>query len=184
MPALTSIQNQLQPYTSIQIVAIGGGGSNIADKLAEKSDPRITYQLLDRHQPRLRHPSTLPRTLVHLPLEADDLAQLEIVRGTAPVLVIIATLGGQAGNELSVQLAQAAQRAGQALYAVVTTPFAFEGPERLAQAEWARQQLASIATGLITLSNEEELQRHEAPDSVSLIDLFTGINRQIASLLL
>ena len=77
----------------------------------------------------------------------------EAVDGTS-VVFIIAGLGGGTGSEAAPVIASIAREKGILTVAVVTKPFAFEGCQRMRQAEAALHELHSHVDTLIIISNQ------------------------------
>ncbi len=78
----------------------------------------------------------------------------EVLRG-ADLVFITAGMGGGTGTGSSPVIAEVARELGALTIAVVTTPFKFEGPRRMRQAEDGLRKLEDKVDALIVVENEK-----------------------------
>jgi cell division protein FtsZ len=88
----------------------------------------------------------------------------------ADMVFITAGMGGGTGTGAAPVVARLAKDAGSLTIGVVTKPFAFEGAQRLKNAELGITNLRSEVDALITIPNEKLLEI--ADDDMSILDAF------------
>ena len=81
---------------------------------------------------------------------------LEGLQGSDMVF-ITAGMGGGTGTGAAPIVAEAAREAGALVVAVVTKPFAFEGPKKMRQAEMGLKHLSEVVDTVITIPNQRLL---------------------------
>src|SRR3954451_24628339 len=94
---------------------------------------------------------------------------IEILEG-ADMVFVTAGLGGGTGTGAAPVVASLAKELGALTVAVVTKPFAFEGPRRMKQAERGLAELAGSCDTLISIPNEKLLKL--APKGTSFFESF------------
>src|SRR3954451_18354013 len=94
---------------------------------------------------------------------------IEILEG-ADMVFVTAGLGGGTGTGAAPVVASLAKELGALTVAVVTKPFAFEGPRRMKQAERGMAELAGSCDTVISIPNEKLLTL--APKGTSFFDSF------------
>jgi cell division protein FtsZ len=97
----------------------------------------------------------------------------EVIEG-ADMLFITAGLGGGTGTGAAPVVAQLAKEMGILTVAVVTKPFAMEGPKRMRVAEQGIAELGRFVDSLITIPNEKLLS--VLGPSTTLLDAFRAAN--------
>ncbi len=172
----------------IKVVGIGGGGCNALNRMIEAgvkgvefiaintdaqalraSKAGLRLQLLTPNghgkalgagcNPDAAHKAALDRT--------DEL--IECLEG-ADMVFIAAGMGGGTGTGASPVIASLARDAGALTVAVVTKPFAFEGPRKARIAEKGIEELRQAVDTLITVPNSRLLQM--VSPSMSMRDAF------------
>ena len=81
---------------------------------------------------------------------------IDLLEG-ADMVFVTAGLGGGTGTGAAPVVASLAKELGALTVAVVTKPFAFEGPKRRKQAEEGLAELASVVDTVITIPNDQLL---------------------------
>ena len=97
----------------------------------------------------------------------------EVIEG-ADMLFITAGLGGGTGTGAAPVVAQLAKEMGILTVAVVTKPFAMEGPKRMRVAEQGIAELGRFVDSLITIPNEKLLS--VLGPNTTLLDAFRAAN--------
>jgi cell division protein FtsZ len=97
----------------------------------------------------------------------------EILRG-ADMVFIAAGMGGGTGTGAAPVVAEVARDLGILTVAVVTKPFPFEGPKRMAIAEIGIKELSERVDSLITIPNEKLLS--VLGKSTGLLEAFKAAN--------
>ena len=95
----------------------------------------------------------------------------------APLVVLIAGLGGGTGGGVAPVLARHACEHGAMVLAFAPLPFTFEGARRQQEAKNALLALQSECDAVITLPNASLLQQQEG--SATVLEAFDGANRWI-----
>jgi len=81
---------------------------------------------------------------------------IELLEG-ADMVFVAAGMGGGTGTGAAPVVASLARELGALTVAVVTKPFAFEGPKRRQQAEQGLAELTAVADAVITIPNDQLL---------------------------
>ncbi|MCL4115165.1 UNVERIFIED_CONTAM: hypothetical protein GTU68_035895 [Idotea baltica] len=97
----------------------------------------------------------------------------ELVSGT-DMLFITAGMGGGTGTGAAPVVAEMARELGVLTVAVVTKPFPFEGPKRMASAEAGIAELAKHVDSIITIPNAKLLT--SLGKNTTLLDAFKAAN--------
>lgn len=180
----------------MRILAIGGAGCSIVEKLIE--EPNIKEQayalnldarllnrsLIDR---KIQLGARLTRGLgsggnaaigTQAALESQD-AILRAIKG-AEIVVMISGLGGGTGSGVSSVVAQLAKEQGAFLVSVVTYPFLFEGKDRCFLADETLAELRLISDLVLCFDNN--LMEKLVDDDGGVINAFDHLNESIAKI--
>jgi cell division protein FtsZ len=168
--------------SSCKIIGIGGGGCNAVSAFllsnVDEQPARITaeficidvdMQSLSYVQAvRQKSPSALPvRTILLSPYgvggQVNDarvaaFTHVELLNATvsdADAVMLVTGLGGGTGSAIAPIMARLARNAGAASFAVVVTPFDFEGPPRNRTSDIAIRHLEREADFVVRVSNQE-----------------------------
>jgi cell division protein FtsZ len=155
---------------SIKVVGIGGGGSNILDRLVLDGSEEIQLIAVNTDVQSLAgsvatQKVQLGRTLTRglgsggdpeLGLAAAEEATDEIrtVLKGGDVILICAGLGGGTGSGATPWIAQLAKEENALVLVLAALPFTFEGRRRCAQATASLEQLRSSADAVICFEND------------------------------
>ena len=181
------IQEEALLGTKIQVFGVGGGGSNAVARMLNEGLTGVEFCVLNTDVQALAAspvPNKLaigskitnglgagsdPRVGRQAALE-DTEKIIDLLEG-ADMVFVTAGLGGGTGTGAAPVVASLAKELGALTVAVVTKPFAFEGPKRRKQAEHGLAELASVVDTVITIPNDQLLrtgsQRHQLLRSVS-----------------
>ncbi len=180
------IEDELQLGTKIKVVGVGGGGSNAVARMLQEGLGGIEFYILNTDKQALAA-SLVPNKLaigrkltnglgagadpsVGRQAALEDTERIiEILEG-ADMVFVTAGLGGGTGTGAAPVVASLAKELGALTVAVVTKPFAFEGPRRMRQAERGLAELAGSCDTLISIPNEKLLGL--APKGMSFFDSF------------
>ncbi len=159
--------------TRISVVGVGGGGSNAVAQMLADGVEGVQFSVINTDQQALSAcpvPAKLaigekitnglgagsdPAIGRQAALE-DTGRIIELLEG-ADMVFVAACLGGGTGTGASPVVANLAKELNALVVAVVTTPFAFEGPRRMMLAEQGLAELASTVDVVITVPNEKLL---------------------------
>src|SRR5271155_5676311 len=172
--------------TKIKVVGVGGGGSNAVARMMNEGLTGVEFHILNTDVQAL-HSSPVPNKLVigskitnglgagsdpalgrQAALE-DTERIIEILEG-ADMVFVTAGLGGGTGTGAAPVVASLAKELGALTVAVVTKPFAFEGPKRRKQADLGLSELASVVDTVITIPNDQLLDL--VPKGTSFFEAF------------
>lgn len=174
----------------IKVVGVGGGGGNAVKNMVESGVDGVEFicantdaQALESSNVKtiLQIGSTLTKGLgaganpeVGRESAMEDRERIkEMIAGT-DMLFVTAGMGGGTGTGAAPVVAEMAKELGILTVAIVTTPFPFEGPKRMAAAKEGIEELRNTVDSLITIPNEKLLT--SLGKKVSLLDAFKAAN--------
>ena len=151
------------------IMAIGGAGCNMAETIIRGASTHwvsdASYIFADTDQARL---SDFKAKGYQTILLTNSNIPCEVMRGVEK-LYILAGMGGKTGSKYVNIIADSAERMGVPyISAIVTTPFHFEGEEKVAKAKEAIENLKGIKTKI--LHNDYLLEEHADKDFATVFD--------------
>ncbi len=181
-----SIEDEAQMGTRIKVIGVGGGGSNAVARMLQEGLTGIDYYILNTDGQALAASPVGNKMSIGKKLTGglgagadpsvgrqaalEDTEQIiEILEG-ADMVFVTAGLGGGTGTGAAPVVASLAKELNALTVAVVTKPFAFEGPRRMKQAERGLAELAGSCDTLISIPNEKLLKL--APKGTSFFDSF------------
>lgn len=168
------------------VAGIGGGGSNAVNRMLDVGLNGVTMLAMNTDLKALR----LARAPVRLALGPDTTRGLgaggdpsvgrkaaeetrtEIKRALhgADMVFIAAGMGGGTGTGAAPTVAEVARELGALTVAVVTKPFAFEGPRRMRAAESGIDELKSRVDTVIVVPNDRLLELED--QRIPLLEAF------------
>ncbi len=180
------IEEESQLGTRIKVVGVGGGGSNAVARMLQEGLAGIEFYILNTDKQALAASSVANKLAIGKKLTnglgagadpsvgrqaaLEDTEQIiEILEG-ADMVFVTAGLGGGTGTGAAPVVASLAKELNALTVAVVTKPFAFEGPRRMKQAERGLAELAGSCDTLISIPNEKLLNL--APKGTSFFEAF------------
>ena len=167
------IEDEAVPNTRIRVFGVGGGGSNAVARMLHEGLAGVEFCVLNTDVQALSA-SPVPN---HLAIGAkvthglgagsdpavgrqaaleDTEKIIDLLEG-ADMVFVTAGLGGGTGTGAAPVVASLAKELGALTVAVVTKPFAFEGPRRRKQADQGLAELASVVYTVITIPNDQLL---------------------------
>ncbi len=167
-------ENTLDQFAKIKVIGIGGGGSNAVNRMIESGLEGVEFiavntdsqaLLMSKSPKRMQIGEKLTRGLGAgaRPEIGERAAQesrndiLEALRGSDMVF-ITAGMGGGTGTGAAPVVAECAREVNALTVAVVTRPFAFEGPKRKKNADLGIEKLKKNVDAIITIPNDRLLQ--------------------------
>lgn len=142
------------------VLAIGNAGGNIIETISKESNNSklkdAHYAFADSDEKDLnKHMSDNYQLIL---LNADDEKFSDDIFDGIEELVIVVGLGGLTGTKFTNLAVKSATEAGIAhINVVATTPFTFEGNDRINLATLAAQKLSNIGAVNVTIFNNENL---------------------------
>ncbi|MBQ6566210.1 MAG: cell division protein FtsZ [Treponema sp.] len=157
--------------TVIKIIGCGGGGSNAVNRMIEAGVNDVEFVVMNTDLQALGVSKAQKRLSIGQKLtgglgaggnpEVGENAAKEdaerisnIVKG-ADMVVITAGMGGGTGTGSAPVVAELAKKEGALTIAVVTTPFGFEGPVRMRNAQDGLKKLRGNVDSLIVVPNQQ-----------------------------
>jgi cell division protein FtsZ len=180
------IEEEPAPRTRIRVFGVGGGGSNAVARMLNEGISGVDFCVLNTDSQALAA-SPVPRKLaigskitnglgagsdpsVGRQAALEDTEQIIDLLEGADMVFVTAGMGGGTGTGAAPVVASLAKELGALTVAVVTKPFAFEGPKRRKQAEQGLAELASVVDTVITIPNDQLLDL--VPAGTSFFEAF------------
>ena len=180
------IEEEAQLGTRIKVVGVGGGGSNAVARMMQEGLNGIEFYILNTDKQALAASPVANKLAIGKKLTSglgagadpsvgrqaaleDTEAIIEMLEG-ADMVFVTAGLGGGTGTGAAPVVASLAKELNALTVAVVTKPFAFEGPRRMKQAERGIAELGGSCDTLISIPNEKLLAL--APKGMSFFESF------------
>jgi len=180
------IQEEVAPKTRIRVFGVGGGGCNAVARMQNEGLCGVEFCVINTDVQALSA-SPVPNQLAigakvtnGLGAGSDPLVGrqaaledtekiIDLLEG-ADMVFVTAGLGGGTGTGAAPVVASLAKELGALTVAVVTKPFAFEGPKRRKQADLGLGELASVVDTVITIPNDQLLDL--VPKGTSFFEAF------------
>ena len=173
-------------YAKIKVIGVGGGGMNAVNRMIDTGLTGVDFvamntdtQVLEltKAKSKLQLGSNLTRGLgaggnpeVGRAAAEESKPEIKRLLEGADMVFIAAGMGGGTGTGAAPVIAEMSRELGSLTVAVVTKPFAFEGPRRARSAEAGVKELRDRVDTLITIPNDRLLNVVEK--KASLMDAF------------
>jgi cell division protein FtsZ len=171
---MPQVKPDIETFAKIKVIGVGGSGGSAVDRMIKSGIRGVEFWAMNTDVQALHHNSaphklhigkTVTRGLgagmePETGKRAAEEAQNEIreVFKETDMVFVTCGLGGGTGSGASPIIASIARDIGVLTIAVVTKPFAFEGPQRKAIADAAHEELARHVDAIITIPNDRVLQ--------------------------
>ena len=154
----------------IKVIGVGGGGNNAVDRMIEAGVTKAEFICVNTDAQQLANvkaktvlqigakltnglgAGAKPETGRQAAEETKD--EIKNLVKDADMVFVTAGMGGGTGTGAAPIIAEAAKSAGILTVAVVTKPFAFEGPQRMRNAEEGIKNLAERVDSIVTIPND------------------------------
>ena len=154
----------------IKVIGVGGGGNNAVDRMIEAGVTKAEFICVNTDAQQLANvkaktvlqigakltnglgAGAKPETGRQAAEETKD--EIKNLVKDADRVFVTAGMGGGTGTGAAPIIAEAAKSAGILTVAVVTKPFAFEGPQRMRNAEEGIKNLAERVDSIVTIPND------------------------------
>jgi cell division protein FtsZ len=162
------IDNDDTKVVSIKVVGVGGGGGNAVNGMVRSNIQDVEFIAVNSDKPALSKSQASQKILIgekttkgrgagarpEVGKKAADESREAItdVLSGAEMVFITAGMGGGTGTGAAPVVAQVAKDMGILTVGVVTTPFAFEGKRRMAQAQQGIDDLAQYVDSIMVIS--------------------------------
>ena len=170
LPSSRSEDIQPSQNARIEVIGVGGGGSNAVNGMILSDLEGVAYRVLNtdaqallesQAQNRLQLGQTLTRGLgaggnpnIGQKAAEESRAELQQALEGADLVFIAAGMGGGTGTGAAPVVAEVAKETGALTVAIVTKPFGFEGRRRMRQADEGIQKLSENVDTLIVIPND------------------------------
>jgi cell division protein FtsZ len=171
---MPQVKPDIETFAKIKVIGVGGSGGSAVNRMVGARIRGVDFVVMNTDVQALHH-SSAPQKLhigksvtrglgagmdPEVGRKAAEETQNEIKDTVkdADMVFITCGLGGGTGSGAAPVVAAAAKEAGALTVAVVTKPFAFEGPQRRDIAEKSWEQLARNVDAIITIPNDRILQ--------------------------
>lgn len=176
MPVFELDEN-FESGVNIKVIGVGGAGNNAVSNMIIKNVRGVEFITINTDKQALEKTKTAHQIAIGGKLTKghgaganpdigrqaaeESIEEIEDILEDADMVFITAGMGGGTGTGAAPVVAKAAQKAGILTVAIVTKPFLFEGPKRMAQAEKGIQELSQYVDSLIVIPNEKLKQVSE-----------------------
>jgi cell division protein FtsZ len=180
------MEDEPTPRTKIRVFGVGGGGCNAVARMLNEGLSGVEFCVLNTDAQALEV-SPVPSKLaigakvtnglgagsdpaVGRQAALEDTERIIDLLEGADMVFVTAGMGGGTGTGAAPVVASLAKELGALTVAIVTKPFAFEGPKRRKLAEQGLAELASVVDTVITIPNDQLLQL--VPKGTSFFESF------------
>lgn len=181
-----AIQEEALLGTKIKVIGVGGGGSNAIARMIDAGLSGVEFHILNTDIQAL-NASAVPNklaigskvtnglgagsdpTLGRQAALEDTEKIIEVLEG-ADMVFVTAGLGGGTGTGAAPVVASLAKELNALTVAVVTKPFAFEGPRRMKLADRGLSEIGGTVDTVITVPNDRLLEL--VPRGTSFFEAF------------
>jgi cell division protein FtsZ len=180
------IEEDATPRTRIRVFGVGGGGCNAVARMLNEGLAGVEFSVLNTDAQALAASPVSNKLVIGAKITnglgagadpavgrqaaLEDTEKIIDMLEGADMVFVTAGLGGGTGTGAAPVVASLAKELGALTVAVVTKPFAFEGPKRRRQAEQGLAELASVVDTVITIPNDQLLEL--APKGTSFLEAF------------
>jgi cell division protein FtsZ len=181
-----AIQEEALLGTKIKVIGVGGGGSNAVARMMDEGLTGVEFHILNTDVQAL-NASSVPNKLASGSKVTNGLGAgsdptlgrqaaledteriIEVLEG-ADMVFVTAGLGGGTGTGAAPVVASLAKELNALTVAVVTKPFAFEGPRRMKLADRGLSEIGGTVDTVITVPNDRLLEL--VPRGTSFFEAF------------
>lgn len=181
------VKPEIEKFAKIRVVGIGGAGCNLLNTMIEGQQiSGVEFIAVNTDAQDL----SISKAVVKIPIgqnitkglgagadpevgqraAEESIEQIKANLEGSDMVFIAAGMGGGTGTGASPIVAQIAKELGALTIGAVTKPFAFEGAQRLENAERGIELLKSEVDALITIPNQKLLEI--ADEHLSILDAF------------
>ena len=175
---------------SIKVIGVGGGGGNAVNRMVKCNVKDVEFVAVNSDKPALNKSTATHKILIgekatkgrgagarpEVGLKAAEESKeaiTDVLQGCEMVFVT-AGMGGGTGTGAAPVVAKIAKEMGILTVGVVTTPFAFEGKRRMAQAQEGIKELAENVDSIMVIPNEN--LKLVSKEKITLLNAFEIAN--------
>ncbi len=180
--------------TRIKVFGIGGGGSNAVNRMYLDQIDGVEVFAINtdiQHLTSLAVPNKIQigekvtkglgagaKPEIGEQAALEDIDKIKEVLRNTDMLFLSVGLGGGTGTGAAPIIAEAAKEMGILTVAVVTKPFAFEGPKRMHSAEEGLEKLKDVVDTYIVINNQRLVELSER--NLSIRDAFKMVDEVLS----
>ena len=154
----------------IKVIGVGGGGNNAVNRMVENDVKGVEFIAVNTDKQALLRCAAPTKILigekvtkgrgaganpeVGLRAAEENIDDIKAALVDTDMVFITAGMGGGTGTGAAPAIAKVAKEMGILTIGVVTKPFAFEGPKKMAQAEAGIENLRKCVDSIIMIPNE------------------------------
>ena len=154
----------------IKVIGVGGGGNNAVNRMVENDVKGVEFIAVNTDKQALLRCAAPTKILigekvtkgrgaganpeVGLRAAEENIDDIKAALADTDMVFITAGMGGGTGTGAAPAIAKVAKEMGVLTIGVVTKPFAFEGPRKMAQAEAGIENLRKCVDSIIMIPNE------------------------------
>lgn len=180
------LDNEVQSGVDIRVFGVGGGGNNALNRMIASNIKGVEFIAVNTDRQALERCSATRQICIGEQTTKGNGAGADPQKGALAAeesveeikaaiegadMVFIATgMGGGTGTGAAPIVAKIAKEMGVLTVAIVTKPFKFEGPRRMAQAERGISEISKFVDSLVIIPNERLKEISE--EKITLINAF------------
>jgi len=173
----------------VALIGVGGGGMNTLHAILKGNTPVARFIAVNRDQMTIKKSKVQDKIYLDAPKNASETIQEAVLQRETDIInlldgmdavVIVAGMGGMTGSYASPEIARIAKQCGLTVWAVVTSPFRFEGEQRTEDARKGMELLTSHADAVILVNNQDLITSSEA--SLSMQAAFKRVDVAVAEM--
>ena len=184
--AFFELDNDVQSGVDIRVFGVGGGGNNALNRMIASNIKGVEFIAVNTDRQALGRCSATKQICIGEQVTKGNGAGADPQKGAMAAeesieeikaaiegadMVFIATgMGGGTGTGAAPIVAKIAKEMGVLTVGIVTKPFKFEGPRRLAQAERGIAEISKYVDSLVIIPNERLKEISE--EKITLINAF------------
>ena len=154
----------------IKVIGVGGGGNNAGNRMVENNVKGVEFVAVNTDKQALLRCAAPTKILigekitkgrgaganpeVGLRAAEENMDDVKAALADADMVFVTAGMGGGTGTGAAPVIAKMAKEMGILTIGVVTKPFAFEGPKKMALAEAGIENLRKVVDSIIMIPNE------------------------------
>ncbi len=164
------LDDNMESVVSIKIIGVGGGGNNAINRMIEHNIKGVEFVAVNTDKQALLKSSANIKIAIGeketrgkgagadpergRKAAEENQEQIQAALKNTDMVFITAGMGGGTGTGAAPVIAKMAKDMGILTIGIVTKPFAFEGPKRMANAEQGIEALRDCVDSLIIIPNE------------------------------
>ncbi len=164
------LDESTESVVSIKIIGVGGGGNNAVNRMIESNIKGVEFVAVNTDKQALNKSAATIKIAIGAketkgqgaganPERGQKAAEeneeeIRAMLADTDMVFITAGMGGGTGTGAAPVIAKIAKEMGILTVGIVTKPFAFEGPKRMANAEVGIAKLREVVDSLIIIPNE------------------------------